>query len=158
MTLPPMVAVLTALGVKLHGEGPQPIRCPVHEDRSASAHLYADDRVYCFKCGRGWNALSLVMAKLKLDRPSAEQWLRLRFSGVDASAVDLVRTALRKAPASTARLEAQLDLLDQRVRQTAPDAQTAVRWWMAIDFVRAEAKSGEAGASKVAKLASMVKA
>ncbi len=37
-------------------------RCPFHEDKSPSMHLYgAENRVHCFSCGRGWDTISFLM-------------------------------------------------------------------------------------------------
>ncbi len=137
--LPPLGPVLQALGVRLHGEATQQICCPVHEDRSPSARYYHEDQsVHCFVCGRSWNALSVVMAKFSYDRATAELWLAERFQGVETALDVKVTSMLHRAVFPKEALAVRLDFLETRVREHAPDMQTAVRWWMAIDVLRAE--------------------
>lgn len=144
-SLPPMPLVLRALGVTLAGEATQQIRCPVHEDRSPSARYYRDDqRVFCFVCGKGWDALGVVMARLKLDKAQAMVWLESRFIAGAADLRDQVRDALKPdAAMSVQALSTRLDLLDLEVRRRAPDEATAVRWWRGLDLLRTELRDPE---------------
>jgi hypothetical protein len=137
-----MADVLRALGVELHGTGTQQIKCPVHEDRKPSARFYADDnRVFCFVCGRGWDALTVVIYKLKIDRDAARQWLKTRVGLVAVETGDKLRAVLRSRPSSLAQVEAQLDQLDLQIKAKAPDPWAACRFWQALDVLRHELKS-----------------
>jgi DNA primase len=137
--------VLQHFGVTVHGDGTQQVRCPVHEDRSPSARYYADgDRVHCFACGQSWDAVGLVMAKLKLPYAMAVGWLETQFRAEMVPLSDQVRAAVRPVPVRLAASPmAVLDVLDQQVRQVE-DGPTAVRLWKAVDHLRAQAQAGEA--------------
>lgn len=139
-----MAAVLRTFGIDLSGDGTQQIRCPVHEDRSPSARFYAEEqRVYCFTCGKGWNPLTLAMARLNFDRSTAKQWLVRTFGVIEQSTAEQVRGTLQsKRNVTSAQLDARLNALDGEVRAHAPDAKTAVLWWMGIDTLRADLHTG----------------
>lgn len=51
-------------------------RCPFHEDKDPSMHLFPDNHVYCFSCGRGWDTIAFVQEREGLSFPEAVQRLQ----------------------------------------------------------------------------------
>lgn len=153
-----MPQVLKLLGVNLIGDSTQQIRCPVHEDRSPSARYYGtEQRVYCFTCGKGWDALGVVMARMKLDRAMALAWLQARFQFVLPSLEDQMRHTLRYKPEASAQsMEAQLQLLDKQIRHAAPSFDAAVKWWTAVDYLQQALERGDSVVDKVERLRGII--
>lgn len=78
--------VLEYYGVELVGHTTQQVRCPVHADRSPSARAYGDgNKIYCFKCAKLWDVISLVQAKEHLPYEQALALLESRFTVPSAS-------------------------------------------------------------------------
>lgn len=56
--------------------GEQAIRCPVHDDRNASASLNADKEVFnCHACGASGSVYDMVMAREGISFASAKQFV-----------------------------------------------------------------------------------
>lgn len=78
--------VLEYYGVGLAGRVTQQICCPVHQDRSPSARVYADgNKVYCFKCAKLWDVIALVQAREKCSAERALELIEGRFNVPAAS-------------------------------------------------------------------------
>jgi hypothetical protein len=82
------------------------------------------------------------MARLKVSRDAALAWLHDRFDIQQLDVDEQVKGTLTETqPVDMARLSASIDLLDMEVRRQSPDAATAVRWWMALDTLRAQLRT-----------------
>jgi hypothetical protein len=139
----PMSQVLLWAGVTLHGEGTQQVRCPIHADNKPSARYYADaNRVYCFVCGKHYDAVSVAMHKLGCGVAEAVAWLTEKFGA--PSAVDEMRAELSHVHTPTAPLTPLVDLIETRLREVrrCVDLPTFVRWCRVLDLVRVSLKDG----------------
>ncbi len=91
--------VLEAYRIPFAGNVTQQIRCPVHQDRSPSARVYADNnKVYCFTCAKLWDVIELVRSKESTDFVGALTWLETQFLVPPASAnlTQVLRGQLRR--------------------------------------------------------------
>jgi CHC2 zinc finger len=73
-----MARYMTHLGVQYHHDWViwQPVRCPFHDDRHASASLNLhSNRFNCHACGVHGDALDLVMEEESLTLGEAAKWL-----------------------------------------------------------------------------------
>lgn len=89
------------------------IRCPFHQERTASLKLYPDAKGWhCFGCGKGGSAIDFVMALLHLSYPQALMRLDSDFHlGLTGARPDPSQQAkagiLRRQRENTAMLERQ---------------------------------------------------
>jgi DNA primase len=67
-----MVAVLNHYDLPVPGSGERNMRCPVHEERVASASMNVNKGLWhCHACGAGGTAVNIVMAREQLDYKQA---------------------------------------------------------------------------------------
>lgn len=63
-----MVAVLDHYDLPVPGSGERNMRCPVHEERVASASMNVGKGLWhCHACGGGGTAVNIVMSREQLD-------------------------------------------------------------------------------------------
>jgi hypothetical protein len=139
----PMAKVLLWAGVTLQGEGTQQVRCPIHADNKPSARYYADaNRLYCFVCGKHYDAVSVVMHKLGCGAAEAIEWLTEQFGA--PSAIDEMRAELSHVHTPVASITPLVDLLEERLRDVrrCVDLPKFVRWCRVLDLVRVSLKDG----------------
>jgi len=92
---------LKAVGAQTASPGTHQIRCPIHDDRTPSARVYADEnRVYCFTCGQRWDAIDLIRLKFHLTFEQAVEWLERRFTlkSVTENLPAVLRARLQMTP------------------------------------------------------------
>lgn len=138
--------VLEHYGADLVGRGTQQIRCPVHSDRSPSARVYGDgNKVYCFKCAKLWDVLTLVQAREKCSHEQALEFVERRFKVPPASEnlAQIVRAQLKRhAPLN---LDGLFELVEQGVVRLRPrmTLERYNRAWVAFDLVVHRYRKGE---------------
>jgi DNA primase len=99
--------VLAALGVPV-AETAHQILCPVHPERNPSARIYPD-AIYCFTCGKRYDAIALVMAIRKMAFPEALDWCEEAFGVKNpAEHLDTVLPAMLRAKSARDFSEAVL--------------------------------------------------
>lgn len=50
--------------------------CPFHADKNPSMHLFRDNHVYCFSCGKGWDTIGFIMERDGLSFPETVKKLQ----------------------------------------------------------------------------------
>ncbi len=50
--------------------------CPFHADKDPSMHLFPDNHVYCFSCGKGWDTIGFIMERDGLSFPETVKQLQ----------------------------------------------------------------------------------
>lgn len=72
-----LLAVFEHYGLTEPRYGEHPMRCPVHDDRVASASVNRSKGLWhCHACGAGGDAVSLVAARENLDYLQAKAYLQ----------------------------------------------------------------------------------
>jgi DNA primase len=104
------------------GNQTQQVSCPFHTDRHPSARVY-EDHLFCFTCGKSWDAIDLVQQTYGLTYLAAVEWLESEFQVIpaDMDPTALIRATLRaKAPISLAAFVAYVEqqLVSARPRLT----------------------------------------
>lgn len=74
--------------------------CPCHEDRHASARVYADtNKIWCFVCGKVWDVIELTVDCTSMNFSQAITWLGKEFGITGAkSSVNRFYALAKDAP------------------------------------------------------------
>lgn len=119
------------------GAQTQQVACPFHHDSHPSARIY-DDHLFCFTCGRSWDAIGLVQESYGMSYLAAVEWLESEFhvTPLDADPAAVIRATLRAKPpvvVSTLMAHVETQLRAARARITCDQF---ARYTTALDAVQ----------------------